>query len=272
MRNKDLLKVAKDEKTVFGAFNFYNLESARAILKGAEESKKDVFLQLTEKSIDFYGFEEVLVIVEMLKKKSSRNILLHLDHGKSVELVKKAINSGFDSVMFDGSSLGLENNIAMSCDLRKMASKKGVIFEGEVGNIGSDDQLNRRKLPFKTNPSEALRYYNEVQPDLLAVAFGNIHGPLTGREQLDFSLLAKIAEQTGACLAIHGCSNRNEREYKTMISIGAVKINVDTSLRQAFFEGMHKAQKQRITDPRDALVICESEITKTVSDYLKMFS
>lgn len=270
--NKELLANAREGKVALGAFNFYDLESARAIVKGAEQAGKDIFLQLTEKSIDFAGFDQVLSIVDLLKKSSPRKILLHLDHGKDVELVKKAIASGFDSVMFDGSNLGLENNIMISGELRKIAHRKGVIFEGEVGHIGSDDQVPRRNVPFKTNPSEALRYYEEVKPDLLAVAFGNIHGPLTGQEQLDFSLLAKIAEETGASLAIHGCSNRNEREYKTMTSIGAVKINVDTALRQAFFNGLHKAQRQRMTDPRDALTVAELEMTKTVSDYIEMFS
>lgn len=272
MKNKELLIRAKEEKYAIGAFNFYNLESARAIIQAAEDTRKDVFIQLSEKSIEFAGFEEIIAIVDLLKKKSSRNVLLHLDHGKDIELIKKAISSGFDSVMFDGSNLGLENNITISKDLKKIASRKGVIFEGEVGHIGSDDQVPRRTLPFKTNPSEALRYYNEVQPDILAVAFGNIHGPLTGQEQLDFSLLAKIADETGAPLAIHGCSNRNEREYKTMVSIGAVKINIDTALRQAFFEGLHLAQRKRITDPRDALLECEKEITKVASNYIEIFS
>jgi fructose-bisphosphate aldolase class II len=191
MTLKELLNRAYKEKFAVGGFGVYNLESARAVIQAANKTQKPVFLMMTEKSLDYAGFENLVEIVTRLKKESKIPVFMHLDHGSNIEVVKNCISSGFDSVMFDGSKLPLDQNIHISRDLRKIAHKKGVIYEAEIGQIGGKEDYVRSS-EFKTNPSEALQFYNEVQPDMLAVAIGNIHGELTADEQLDFTLLGKI--------------------------------------------------------------------------------
>lgn len=267
---KKLLTEAYRDKYAIGAFNIYNLESARAVVAAAEAAKKPVILQVSEKAIEYAGLDELIFVVNNLKKSSKVDLFLHLDHGSKIELIKTVIKSGFDSVMFDGSKLPLDQNITISSELRKLAHKHSVVFEAEIGCIGGQEDFTNSSS-FKTNPAEALMFQDQVKPDMLAVAIGNIHGVLTKDEQLDFSLLAKIQQTIKAPIVLHGCSNRAAQEYKVAISEGVVKINIDTELRQAFVEGVKKSIRHSI-DPREILKSAEEEISKCTLEKIKIFS
>ena len=271
MSLKELINQAYREKNAIGGFGVYNLESARAVVEAANKTKKAVFLMMTEKSLDYAGFENLIEIVKRLKKESKTEVFLHSDHGSNVEVIKNCIAAGFDSVMFDGSKLPLDQNIEISKNLRLAAHRKNVIFEGEVGCIGGREDY-ARSSEFKTNPSEALQYANEVKPDLLAVAIGNIHGERTAAEQLDFTLLGLIQDTIKMPIVLHGCSNRQEREYKVAISEGVVKINIDTELREKFVDGLNHALRRREKDPREILNTAAGEISKRVQEKINIFS
>jgi len=271
MKLSEYLNKAYREHFAISGFNFYNLESGRAIAQAAQLAQKPALLMVSEKSIEYIGLDSILFIAEKLKKESKTPIFLHLDHGRNIDLIKKCISSNFDSVMFDGSRLPLDQNIALSTELRRAAHRKGVVFEAEIGKIGGQEDSIEAKL-FKTNPAEALMFEERVKPDMLAVAIGNIHGELTTDEQLDFTLLAKIQDTIRSPLVLHGCSNRAPREYKVAISCGVVKINIDTELREAFVEGIQRALRAKQTDPREILSFASDRISKQAEEKIKLFS
>ncbi len=145
------------------------------------------------------------------------------------------------------------------------------MFEAEIGRIGGqEDKISA--CEFKTSPDQAVEYYEAVKPDILAVAIGNIHGELTAQEQLDFTLLAKISEMVKCPLVLHGCSNREDREYKVAIAEGVVKINIDTELRQAFVRGLQDALKKKEKDPRKVLTVAKMAVTRQAEDRIAVFS
>lgn len=271
MSLKQLLKNAYEEKFAIGGFNFFNYESSRAIASAVASLKKPAILMVSEKTIDYYGLDNIIFAFNKVKRETEIEIFLHLDHGKDLALVRETIRSGFDSVMFDGSSLPLDQNIELSKELQKEAHRKGVVFEAEIGHIGGRED-NVSSENFKTNPAEALVFYEKVKPDTLAVAIGNIHGEKTSDEQLDFTLLGKIQDTIKAPLVLHGCSNRSDREYQVAISEGVVKINIDTELREAFVKGLTLALKKKETDPREILDIANELITKRTRDKIEVFS
>jgi len=271
MSLKELLKKAYTEQFAIGGFGFYNLESARAVVEAVKKTKKPAWLMVTEKSIDYAGLNQLLGIVEKLKKDSETPFYLHLDHGKNIETIRHCVKSGFDSVMFDGSGLPFDQNTALSRELARYAKRNGVVFEAEIGHVGGkEDKVSARM--FKTNPSEALHFYELVKPDMMAVAIGNIHGEQTAKEELDFTLLAKISDLVKAPLVLHGCSNRAAREYQVAISQGIVKINIDTELRQAFVESLHRSLRKKEKDPREILTLASGQITKVVEGKIELFS
>ncbi|OQA51931.1 MAG: D-tagatose-1,6-bisphosphate aldolase subunit KbaY [candidate division WS2 bacterium ADurb.Bin280] len=254
-----------------GAFNFYNLESLKSITKSADIKEKPVFAMVSEKAIEYAGLEEIIELTKAVKLKTKVDIYLHLDHGKDIELVKRCIKMGFDSVMFDGSALPIDQNIIISKDLCRIAHRNGVVFEAEIGRVGGKEDKVSSAI-FKTDPRDAQKFFEEVKPDMLAVAIGNVHGPITANEELDFTLLAKIQDTIKAPLVLHGCSNRLPREYKVAISQGIVKINIDTELRQAFVRGVSTAIKKKISDPREILTIASDEMSEDIKEKIEIFS
>jgi len=271
MNLKELINKAYSDHFAFGGFNVYNLESAKAVVEAINTTQKPALLMLSEKSIEYAGFDEIVGIIASLKKKSKVPAYLHLDHGSNINLIKTAIKVGFDSVMFDGSKLPLDQNIEISRDLRRLAHRSGVVFEAEIGRIGGQEDFVTSSN-FKTNPAEALMFYKEVKPDMLAVAIGNVHGENVKDEELDFTLLAKLQDTVRAPFVLHGCSNRAAREYQVAVSQGVVKINIDTELRQAFVEGITQAVRKRIHDPREMLTLASNQISKNTKEKIDIFS
>jgi len=271
MELKTLIQQAYREHFAIGAFNVYNLETVLAVADASIKAKSPVILQASEKALDYAGFDQLTGIIKRLQLESGAPIFLHLDHGRDINIVKRCIQDRFDSVMYDGSHLPMEENVEISKSLRKLAARRNVVFESEIGRVGgSEDRITA--LNFKTSPEQALEYYEAVQPDMLAVAIGNIHGELTAQEQLDFTLLAKISESLKCPLVLHGCSNRAEREYRVAIAEGVVKINIDTELRQAFVEGIKRSLHKREKDPREILTSAKNEMAKQVESKIEIFS
>jgi ketose-bisphosphate aldolase len=270
MKLKEIIEQAFAKKYALGAFNVYNLETAKAVFNAANKTEKPVFIAVTEKALDYAGFDELVGLIQSLQKKSKTPVFLHLDHGSKIEIIKLCLKRGFDSIMFDGSSLPLDQNMQISKDLRILAHRQGAIFEAEIGRVGGQEDLHSASQ-FKTNPSEALHFHNEVKPDMMAVAIGNIHGKLTAAEELDFSLLAKINETVKAPLVLHGCSNRSQREYKVAASEGIVKINIDTELREVFTFGL-KSGLKRFSNPREVLLHASQAVEKRIEEKIETFS
>lgn len=271
MKLKSVIQEAYKNRFAIGAFNVYNLETVQAVVEAANFAKQPVILQLSEKALEYAGFDQITAIVKRAQLDNDTPIFLHLDHGRDIALVKKCIADRFDSVMYDGSHLPIEENIEISKSLRKIAEQRDVVFEAEIGKVGGqEDRISAKE--FKTSPDQALEYYEAVAPDMLAVAIGNIHGELTAEEQLDFTLLAKISGMVKCPLVLHGCSNREDREYSVAISEGVVKINIDTELRQAFVKGLQDALKKKEKDPRKILSIAKNEVMKRAGDRITIFS
>lgn len=267
---KSIIQKAYSERYAIGAFNFYNLESAQALVEASNISGKPIIMMVTETTIQYAGLDSIYNIFDTLKQTIKSKVFLHLDHGKDMEIIKSCIDKKFDSVMFDGSSRPFEENATLSSELRKIAHRKGVVFEAEIGRIGGREDNISSEL-FKTSPSEALRFYELVKPDMLAVAIGNIHGRLTAAEHLDFSLLAKIQDVIKSPIVLHGCSNRSPREYSVAIAEGVVKINIDTELREVFIDSVRHSIKKE-TDPRKILSRAREDMKKRALDKINIFS
>lgn len=267
---KSIIQKAYSERYAIGAFNFYNLESAQALVEASNISGKPIIMMVTETTIQYAGLDSIYNIFDTLKQTIKSKVFLHLDHGKDMEIIKSCIDKKFDSVMFDGSSRPFEENATLSSELRKIAHRKGVVFEAEIGRIGGREDNISSEL-FKTSPSEALRFYELVKPDMLAVAIGNIHGRLTAAEHLDFSLLAKIQDVIKSPIVLHGCSNRSPREYSVAIAEGVVKINIDTELREVFIDSVRHSIKKE-TDPRKILSLARDNMKKKALDKINIFS
>jgi fructose-bisphosphate aldolase class II len=205
-----------------------------------------VIVGVSEGEQDAVGLNQAVALVKAIRSDLKIPIFLNADHHYSVESVKKAIDAGFDSVIFDGAKLTLEENITQSKECVSYARKCGrdVIVEVELGYIGQSSKVldgvpEGVSLDTLTNPEDALRLMKETGADMLAPAVGNIHGMFKGGvdPRLDIKRIKKISEVTKAPLVLHGGSG-NDADFDAAIDAGMCVVHVNTELRKAYTDGV----------------------------------
>lgn len=239
---KEMLDVAVKEHYAVGHFNLNNMESVRAFLIAAEEVKSPIILGVSGGTAKYMGGYRT--IADMVQDfinylKISVPVALHVDHGKYSEALD-AIENGFSSVMFDGSSYPIAENIEKTREIVRLAHIKGISVEAEVGGIGGeeDGKISRGEC---ADPNEC-KMIASLGIDFLAAGIGNIHGKYPADwEGLHFDLLGKIKNEIGDLpLVLHGGSCIPDDQIKKAICLGVSKINVNTECQIAFTEATRK--------------------------------
>ena len=239
---KDMLIKAHKEGYAVAQININNLEWTQLVLKVAEELKSPVILGVSEGAAKYMGgFRLVMAMVRELH--DSLNITVpvavHLDHG-SYDGALKALEAGFTSIMYDGSSLPFEENLKKTKEIVKLCHAKGVSVEAEVGSIGGEEDgvVGAGELA----DLEESRRMAETGIDIFAAGIGNIHGPYPDNWQgLNFERLREIQEVTkGIPLVLHGGTGIPGDMIQKSVALGVSKINVNTELQLAFAAGVRK--------------------------------
>ena len=274
------LNKAKKEKWAIGQFNFSALPQLEAIVEAAKEMQSPVILGTSEGESRFLGLKQAVALVRAYRAETGLPLFLNLDHGKSFEYIKKAIDVGYDMVHFDGSKLPFKDNVNLTKEVLKYAKKSGIVVEGEMGVIGTDaSKMYEEKFEIKeenlTRPFEAEDYIKETQVKCLAVSIGNFHGMSAGGDpQLNLRRLAEIKKQIkDTCLVLHGGSGTPEKDLKKAISLGIVKININTELRLAFTSTLKKSLEDNPKEitPYKYQVDSIGAVKKVVEDKIKLF-
>lgn len=274
---------AEKEGFAIGQFNFSDLTQLKGIVEAGKNLKSPIILGTSEGEAKFFGLEEAVAIRDVMRKKTGLPIFLNLDHGKSLESVKQAIDAGYDMVHFDGSKLSLQENIKITKEVVKYAKWRGCLVEGEVGKIGTDSsKLYSEKFRVKeedlTKPNEALQYVNETKVDLLAISIGNFHGiEVSGicpdlKEDLVKEIKNKVLDKT--FLVLHGGSGTAEDDIKKVVQFGIRKININTELRLAFSGNLRRALQNNMEEitPYKFLVESQKSVERVAEYKIKLFS
>ena len=195
-----------------------------------------------------------------LGERANVPIVAHLDHGRTREECEEAIRSGFTSVMFDGSALPLDENIAQTAEIARMAHDAGVSCEGEIGFVGYASGEREAAASALTDPDEAARFAGETGIDAMAVSVGNVHLQQTGASIIDFDAVAAIQGRTDVPLVIHGASGVSyEQRRRLARETNVAKLNVGTELRRTFGQTLrnvlaqHPERFDRIAILRDTM-------------------
>lgn len=243
---RDYIKQAQEEKKAVGHFNFSNLEGLWAIAHAAKVVGVPVIVGVSEGEQEAVGLDQAVALVKTVREDLGIPLFLNADHHYSVESVKAAIDAGFDSVIFDGAKLSLEENIAQAkeCVAYARASGRDVLVEVELGYIGQSSKVldgvpEGVSLDMLTTPEDAKRLIQETGADMLAPAVGNIHGMFKGGvdPRLDIGRIREIAEAVGVPLVLHGGSG-NDADFDAAIEAGMAIVHVNTELRKAYTEAL----------------------------------
>ncbi|NLL70940.1 MAG: class II fructose-1,6-bisphosphate aldolase [Epulopiscium sp.] len=272
---KEILQKAHKEGYAVGAFNTNNLESTKAMIQAAEEERSPIIIQTSQSAISYAGLEEIAMIVRMLAEKASVPVALHLDHGTDWDVVMQCLRYGWTSVMFDGSKYAFEENIAITKQIVDMAHPMGVSVEAELGKIGGveDHVVVDEKDATMTDPDEAVEFVEKTGVDYLAIAVGTAHGVYKGTPELDFDRIQTIKNRIQIPVVLHGASGVPVEDIQKAVSLGVNKINIDTELRQAFQQAIHKVVKETpdLYDPRKMLAPTTEAMKQVVKGKMRTF-
>lgn len=277
---KEILIKAREGKYAVGAFNTINLEMTRAIFEAAKEMRSPIIVQITEKSMDYAGGRALFNLVKNIGEFYAPEIPfgIHLDHGKSFEVVQRAVEIGFNSVMYDGSRKNFTDNISITKKVVEFCHEKGIDVQGELGSvpyIGETDMADIEWDKYMTDPGEAEQFVKETGIDTLAVAIGNAHGFFKERSEPDYARLEMINKVVDVPLVLHGASDWENGRVKKVIDRGICCFNVDTATRVAFMNNLMKAScnsgGNTTFDIRKILGDAKDSAKQTVIQKIKFF-
>ena len=299
---KKMFEKAFEGGYAIGAFNINNMEIIQGVVAAAKAQNSAVILQVSKSALKYAHPKYLNAMVDAAIEETGLDIALHLDHGSDFEVCKDCIEYGFTSVMFDGSHLEYEENVAQTKKIVEYAHERGIVVEAELGKLaGVEDEVNVDAAHATyTDPDQAVDFVKRTGVDSLAIAIGTSHGAykFKGEAKLDFDRLATITEKLEAAgfhnypIVLHGASSVDQRcvamcnEYGGNIagakgipaemlrkasSMAVCKINMDTDLRLAMTAAVRKSfgDEPAAFDPRGYLGAGRALIQELVEDKIK---
>jgi ketose-bisphosphate aldolase len=224
---------------------FVNLDmiTTEAIVQACEETGKPAFFGLWAGVLDRRGGPEFARWVRAVGEASGATLSLMMDHGRTFEDCKLAVDLGYTDVMIDGSKLPLAENTELAARVVELGHAAGVGVEVELGIVGSgrDYESFGAKGEGLTDPAEAATFAEQTGCDILAVAVGTAHGEYSGTPRVHLDRLAAIRAATDVPLAVHGGSGLSDEQFVSLVKGGVSKVNIGTDLRLAAKDAMAEA-------------------------------
>ena len=235
---KEILKIAEAKKCAIGSFNTPNMSSIRAVIGAAEELNQPVILMHAQvhEEMGLCKMDEIAPVMLLLADMARVPVCVHLDHGTDLDYIKRGLELGFTSVMYDGSTLNEKLNYANTCIVRELSERYGASLEAEIGSMGARESASpdgEADESIYTDPDAAKRFTEQTGIDALACAFGTAHGVYLKQPKLDLPRLERIKSLVDVPLVMHGGSGVSEEDYRRVIALGIRKINYYTYMAKA---------------------------------------
>ena len=231
----EILAIAKERSCAVGAFNTPNLECINAVIRAAEKLEVPVIISHAEIHEPVAPLSVIGPVMVQAAKDAKIPVCVQLDHCETLSYMEKALKIGFTGVMYDGSVLPYEENVANTKIAVSMAKEYGASVEAEIGQLASREGGSGENAagPVYTDPDLAVKFCNETGIDALAPSFGTAHGIYKSRPVLDLDRVKVISEKTGLPLVMHGGSGVSDDDYRTAIRNGIRKINYYSYMSKA---------------------------------------
>jgi len=276
---KEILNKAKEGGYAVGAFNTVNLETTRAIIEAAQEMRSPVIVQITEKTMEYAGGRMIYHMVKNDAEFYAPEIPvgIHLDHGKSFEIVQRAVTIGFTSIMYDGSRKKYADNLEITKKIVDFCHEREACVQGELGSVPYLGEIQTGEVEWEkymTDPGQAASFVAETGVDALAVAIGNAHNFFKERTEPDFDRLEMIHRNVDIPLILHGASDWENGRVDEAIKCGIACFNIDTAIRLAFVNNLINSARDQggvSFDIRNLLGDAREAVKDVVKKKIKMF-
>lgn len=258
----EMLARAREGRYAVANFDISSSTLLQGALEAARSMDAPVILAWAEPFAPVVPLETFGPMLIAEAERAGVRVCIHLDHARSVDLVRRVLDVGFTSAMFDGSDLPLEENIRLSREAADACHRAGATFEGEIGHVGGLPGYEYEGDPY-TKVADAVKYVAETGADALAVGIGTIHGVYQEAPRLNLDRLEALREALSVPLVLHGGSGLSDEDFRSAIRLGISKINVYTDLAQAVL--------QAVTGQEGALLDREILAVDAVADRAKSY-
>ena len=239
VNSKNLLDSARTHHYAVPGFDCVEDVMIRTVLDTAEELRSPVFVMGYPDDLVDRGWNYIAGLTKAVADSYTIPIVLHLDHSRSLDEVRKALDFGFTSVMFDGSDLPMDRNIELSRQTVRLAAPYGATVEAELGLVGGSEVVDLEKMVKNvlTEPEDVVRFVDETGVDILAVSIGTSHGIYKQRPVLDIPRLERLNAVSRVPLVMHGGSGTPDEQIQAAIRHGICKLNIYADNRIAMWNG-----------------------------------
>lgn len=271
-----LLEIAKARQfKAVGSFNLHCLEMLPAFFKAAKQTNSPLMIQISTGTAQYLGYQLLVDSVRSLSASENVHTCLHLDHCSDINAIQTAIDAGFSSIMYDGSHLDIDENIARTRIVVEMARPRDISVEAELGAIGGSEDgkaVAEEDICF-TTVEDAKRFVEETHVDMLAVSVGTVHGLYTGKAQIQHQRLQEISAATGTPLVLHGGTGVSDEDMRKAVTEGINKVNVGTEMNVQWV-GQCKStfEKGKVNDSvRKFLIPANDAVTQVLVEKMNLF-
>jgi ketose-bisphosphate aldolase len=269
MTLQEKLKTFGKQGRALLATNFYNFETLSGVLQAAKAANKPIILQLSESSITYLGLNIAIGMAKTALTTYGVEGWVHLDHGSSIDIAKRCLDSGFDSVMIDASEQPFEENVRITSEVVKYAAQFNANVEAELGYVAKLGQVQQTNQ--FTQPEEARRFVEATGVNALAIAIGSAHGFYKETPKLQLELLSRIHQATDAALVLHGSSGIPANQLREAIRQGISKVNLATETKNIFMKTLQKTMMDsEEIDLRKVFPIATQSVVKLIEEKLSI--
>ncbi len=230
----------------------------------------------SENEASFVGIETAVFLRDKFKKEMGVNLFLNLDHGKSFETIKKAVDAGYDMVHFDGSEMTVEESTQIAQKVVRYAQEKGVVVEGEISKIGGSSAVSEQAIEEEplTSLDKIVKFIADTKVDCVALDVGNVHGIYSTMPQLHLERINELLEKVSCFVVLHGGSGIEDVKIKDAVNRGVVKININTELRISWRDAIRNEMKNKPQEstPYKILPTGSSAVCQKVMEKINLFN
>ncbi|MGO4104511.1 ketose-bisphosphate aldolase [Leifsonia sp. YAF41] len=273
---KDIVDRAFAERYGVPAINIVNDLTMEAVLAGAVEARSPVILQTSVKTVKSIGSDVLFAMWESMTQGIDVPVALHLDHCPERAVITECLQRGWNSVLFDASTLPVEENQRQTIEVVAEARRYGAHVEGEIESIrgvedgvGSDAESNRQTLEV------SLRFLEATGVDVFAPAIGNAHGVYKREPVLDFQRVTDLVEAHPVPIALHGGSGLTDAQFHDLIARGCAKVNISTALKITYMKSnltfLKDAEARDKWDPPSLFAHVRADIVAMTRDLAHQF-
>ena len=273
---KEILDRAFAQRYGVAAINVVNDLTLEAVLAAAVEQRSPVIIQTSVKTVRSIGAGLLFAMWRELTAGIEVPVSLHLDHCPDREVISSCLRKGWNSVLFDGSRLPVEENLRQTIEVVTEARSYGAHVEGEIeaitgveDDIGSDEEAKRQSLPV------ALDFIRKTGIDVFAPAIGNAHGVYRAEPRLDAQRVSDIVAAEPIPIALHGGTGMTDAQFSDLIERGCAKVNISTALKIAYMKSnlafLRGAEERDTWDPPSLFTAVRAAVRDMAAEHMSRF-